>query len=35
VPDRIHIMSAGRIVESGDKTLAEEVEITGYTKYQK
>ncbi len=35
VPDQIHIMSAGTIVQSGDYSLAEELEKTGYTKYQK
>jgi Fe-S cluster assembly ATPase SufC len=28
--DRIHVMVAGRIVESGDAGLAEELETTGY-----
>jgi len=30
VPDRVHILSAGRIVKSGDATLALEIERTGY-----
>lgn len=30
VPDRIHILYNGRIVESGDKTLADELEKKGY-----
>jgi len=29
-PDRIHVLSAGRIVRSGDKSLALELEKTGY-----
>ncbi len=29
-PDRIHVLSDGRIVESGDKTLAERLEREGY-----
>lgn len=35
VPDKIHIMSGGTIVESGDKELATTVEKTGYLKYKK
>ena len=30
VPDFIHILAGGRIVKSGDKSLALEVEETGY-----
>jgi Fe-S cluster assembly ATP-binding protein len=30
VPDRVHILAAGRIVKSGDATLAREIERTGY-----
>ncbi|MEC9346009.1 MAG: Fe-S cluster assembly ATPase SufC [Pseudomonadota bacterium] len=30
VPDRVHVLADGRIVESGDKTLALELERTGY-----
>ena len=30
VPDRVHILAGGRIVKSGDKTLALEVEENGY-----
>jgi Fe-S cluster assembly ATP-binding protein len=30
VPDRIHVLSGGRIVRSGDKELALELERTGY-----
>ncbi|MFO1089420.1 MAG: Fe-S cluster assembly ATPase SufC [Hyphomicrobiales bacterium] len=30
VPDRVHVLSAGRIVKSGDKSLALELEAKGY-----
>jgi len=30
VPDRVHVLQGGRIVESGDKTLAAELERRGY-----
>ncbi|MDA8392932.1 MAG: Fe-S cluster assembly ATPase SufC [Actinomycetota bacterium] len=30
VPDRVHVMSAGRIVRSGDASLAKELEANGY-----
>ena len=30
VPDQVHILAGGRIVKSGDKTLALEVEENGY-----
>jgi Fe-S cluster assembly ATP-binding protein len=30
VPDRVHVFSDGRIVESGDKALALELEAKGY-----
>jgi len=30
VPDRVHVLAAGRIVKSGDSTLAREIERTGY-----
>ena len=30
VPDRVHVLSAGRIVKSGDKNLALELEAKGY-----
>jgi Fe-S cluster assembly ATP-binding protein len=33
VPDRVHVLSAGRIVKSGDATLARELEQTGYGAY--
>jgi Fe-S cluster assembly ATP-binding protein len=29
-PDQVHVLSAGRIVKSGDKTLATELEQRGY-----
>ena len=30
VPDRVHVLSDGRIVQSGDKNLAVELEKHGY-----
>jgi Fe-S cluster assembly ATP-binding protein len=33
VPDVVHVFSDGRIVESGDKTLALELEVNGYAGY--
>jgi Fe-S cluster assembly ATP-binding protein len=30
VPDRVHVLSSGRIVRSGDKSLALELESRGY-----
>ena len=30
VPDRVHVLSDGRIVRSGDKELARDLEETGY-----
>ena len=30
IPDRVHVLSEGRIVESGDKSLAKELEAHGY-----
>ncbi|HUF45789.1 MAG TPA: Fe-S cluster assembly ATPase SufC, partial [Aestuariivirgaceae bacterium] len=33
VPDHVHVLSEGRIVRSGDKTLAEELEREGYAAY--
>jgi Fe-S cluster assembly ATP-binding protein len=30
IPDRVHVLSAGRIVKSGDKSLAQELERRGY-----
>jgi FeS assembly ATPase SufC len=35
VPDVVHVFSDGRIVESGDKTLALELEAKGYADYEK
>jgi len=34
VPDRVHVLVGGRIVESGDQTLARELEKTGYAQFQ-
>jgi Fe-S cluster assembly ATP-binding protein len=34
VPDVVHVLSAGRIVKTGDKDLALELEATGYAQYQ-
>jgi len=34
VPDVVHVLSAGRIVKTGGKDLALELEATGYAKYQ-
>lgn len=33
VPDKVHVLSGGRIVKTGDKSLALELEKTGYTDY--
>ena len=33
VPDRVHVLSAGRIVKSGDAGLARELEAQGYTAF--
>lgn len=33
VPDRVHVLAAGRIVKSGGKELAHELEAEGYAKY--
>ena len=33
VPDRVHVFSSGRIVESGDKSLALELEKRGYAEF--
>ncbi len=30
VPDRVHVLSGGRIMKSGDKSLAQELERRGY-----
>jgi Fe-S cluster assembly ATP-binding protein len=35
VPDHVHVLSEGRIVASGDKTLATELEQSGYAQYGK
>jgi len=34
-PDYVHIMIKGRIVESGDKSLALDVEKSGYDQFEK
>ena len=34
VPDRVHVLVGGRIVQSGDQALARELEKTGYAQYQ-
>ena len=34
VPDRVHVFSDGRVVESGDKDLALELEAKGYATYE-
>jgi Fe-S cluster assembly ATP-binding protein len=34
VPDIVHVFAAGRIVRTGDKELARELEATGYAQYQ-
>ena len=34
VPDSVHVLSRGRIVKSGDKELALELEANGYRDYQ-
>ncbi len=34
VPDRVHVLVGGRIVESGDQSLARELEKTGYAQFQ-
>ena len=34
VPDRVHVLSQGRIVQSGDKDLALELEKHGYAGFE-
>jgi Fe-S cluster assembly ATP-binding protein len=34
VPDVVHVLSKGRIVKTGDKDLALELEATGYAQYR-
>jgi Fe-S cluster assembly ATP-binding protein len=29
-PDRVHVLAGGRIVKSGDKDLAKELDVRGY-----
>jgi Fe-S cluster assembly ATP-binding protein len=33
-PDRVHVLSDGRIAKSGDKTLAAELEKSGYGAFE-
>jgi Fe-S cluster assembly ATP-binding protein len=33
VPDKVHVLSKGRIVRTGDKSLAMELEQSGYAEY--
>jgi Fe-S cluster assembly ATP-binding protein len=33
-PDFVHVLSAGKIVQSGDKTLASEIEKNGYGSFE-
>jgi Fe-S cluster assembly ATP-binding protein len=35
VPDRVHVLSAGRIIKEGGKELAHELEAKGYTQIVK
>jgi Fe-S cluster assembly ATP-binding protein len=34
VPDFVHVMSNGRVVKSGDKELALELEASGYAQFE-
>jgi Fe-S cluster assembly ATP-binding protein len=34
VPDRVHVLASGRIVKSGDKDLALELEKSGYAAFE-
>jgi Fe-S cluster assembly ATP-binding protein len=34
VPDFVHVMSKGRVVKSGDKELALELEASGYAQFE-
>jgi len=34
VPDIVHVFAAGRVVRTGGKELAQELEATGYAQYQ-
>jgi Fe-S cluster assembly ATP-binding protein len=34
VPDRVHVLAAGRVVRSGGPELAQELEATGYAAVQ-
>ena len=33
VPDYVHVMANGRIVKSGGKSIAEDIELSGYKKF--
>ena len=35
VPDVVHVLVGGRVVRSGDKTLAQELEASGYAEFEK
>ena len=35
VPDHVHVLANGRIVRSGDKNLAKELEKNGYAEFSK
>jgi Fe-S cluster assembly ATP-binding protein len=35
VPDQVHVLSKGRIVKSGDRTLALELEEKGYASFER
>src|SRR5262249_7732479 len=34
VPDVVHVLSRGRLVQTGDKQLARDLEATGYAQYE-
>jgi len=34
IPDVVHVMSRGRVVKSGDKDLALELEASGYAQFE-
>jgi len=33
IPDRVHVLAGGKIVQSGSKELAQELERTGYAQF--
>ena len=35
IPDYVHVMSNGKIVKSGDKSIAEHIELSGYKQFRK